>query len=91
MNGPQPELPAAAHLGHAGVEPVMTDGGPITPLLVNVEQAARLLSVSPRTLFSCTVPRGTLPVVRIGRACRYALSDLEEYIARQKVSEEAPT
>jgi hypothetical protein len=72
------------------VELVLTDAGPIAPLLVDSRTAARLLGISERTLWGITAPRGTLPVVKINRACRYALTDLQAYIARQKVSEEAP-
>jgi len=52
--------------------------------LLTVAQAAELLSVSERTLWSITAPRGTVPAVRIGRLVRYELDDLLLYIRRQK-------
>jgi len=56
------------------------------PLLVDARQAARLLSVSPRTLFSLT-KTGRIPVVRIGRATRYSPKDLEKFIDRNRRNE----
>lgn len=52
---------------------------PAQPLLVDSRTAARLLSVSPRTVFSMTAA-GELPCVRLGRLVRYALADLERVI-----------
>jgi hypothetical protein len=42
--------------------------------------AARLLSVSERTLWGITAPRGPLPCVRIGRSVGYAVADLVAYV-----------
>ena len=49
------------------------------PPLVSPRQAARLLSVSERTLYAFT-RNGTIPVVRLGRSVRYSLDDLREWI-----------
>jgi hypothetical protein len=63
---------------------------PVPQLLLNSRQAALALSVSERTLWSLTQPRGPVPVVRIGLpgskkpAVRYSVSDLERFIAEQK-------
>ncbi len=54
------------------------------PLLVDSHAAAELLSISERTLWTLSAPRGDLPVVRLGRAVRYDLDDLREFIGRQK-------
>ena len=53
------------------------------PLLVDAAEAARLLAISPRTLWTLT-RAGQLPAVRIGRAVRYAVADLLGWIERQK-------
>jgi excisionase family DNA binding protein len=55
-----------------------------TPLLVDAIEAARLLCVSPRTLWGITSPRGDLAAVRIGRSVRYARQDLDEWITRHR-------
>jgi excisionase family DNA binding protein len=53
--------------------------------LVTSRQAAQMLSISERTLWSLS-NSGQLPVVRIGRAVRYAVSDIEAYIERSRCS-----
>ena len=53
-------------------------------LLLTAREAAAELSISQRTLFSWTAPRGPLPVVRLNRALRYSRTDLEEFIIAQK-------
>ncbi len=56
------------------------DGG----ILVGVREAARLLSVGQRTLWTQTAPRGPIPVVRIGKAVRYAVDDLQTWIKKAR-------
>src|SRR5262249_26125661 len=51
------------------------------PLLVNEREAARLLRVSPRTVWQLNAS-GELPCVRLGRAKRYAVASLQEFVAR---------
>lgn len=53
------------------------------PLLLTATAAAKLLSVSPRTLWNKSAPRGPIPVVRIPgtRMVRYSLTALQEFIA----------
>jgi predicted DNA-binding transcriptional regulator AlpA len=55
----------------------------IQPLSVRPVDAAKMLGISTRTLYSITSPRGTLPVVRLpgGRSLLYRLSDLERWLA----------
>ena len=60
------------------------EANPTPKLLLSSREAARLLSVSPRTLWACTKPRGELPSVRIGRSVRYHVADLERWIEKQK-------
>lgn len=57
------------------------------PLLVNDRDAAWLLGgISTRTLWSQTVPRGQIPVVRIGGRVLYPVDALREFIAKQSAS-----
>jgi excisionase family DNA binding protein len=64
-----------------GAVPTVQAAGAPPALLVESREAARLLAVSPRTLWSLTA-RGDLPCVRIGRAVRYSLADLESFVGR---------
>ena len=52
-------------------------------LLLTAHSAAALLSISERTLWSISAPRGPIPVVRPGggRAVRYSFNGLRKYIA----------
>ena len=60
-------------------------------LLINSRQAAMLLAVSERTLWSYTAPRGPIPAVRIGNAVRYSPAALNDYVRSQVTQgEEAP-
>jgi len=53
-----------------------------TPILLNVSDAAKLLSVSEKTLWNHTAPRGNcIPAVPFGRTVRYSRAALEEWIA----------
>jgi excisionase family DNA binding protein len=52
-------------------------------LLLKPNEAATLLAISPRLLWSLT-KSGDLPCVRIGRAVRYDPRDLTAWIDRQK-------
>lgn len=49
------------------------------PLLVGVTEAARLLSVSPRTIWALT-KEGKLHSIRIGRAVRYSYPELHAFV-----------
>ena len=53
----------------------------LTPLLISGREAAKLLSVCERTLFMLT-KAGEIPAVRIGRAVRYSVRDLEAWVRR---------
>lgn len=57
---------------------------PIRRLLLSVREAAKMLAISERTLWSITAPRGPLPCVRIGRSVRYDLRDLRAFINSRK-------
>jgi excisionase family DNA binding protein len=49
-------------------------------LLVGIREAARWLSVSTRTLWSMTRPRGPVPCLRLGRRVLFRRRDLEEFL-----------
>lgn len=55
-------------------------------MLLTSREAAAALSVCEKTLWSITAPRGPLPVVKIGRAVRYSVTDLEAFIKCQKAA-----
>lgn len=57
---------------------------PVTPLLVTAREAAAMLAISERTLFSITAS-GELSRVQLRRAVRYSVEDLRAYIDRQRV------
>ena len=55
----------------------------ITPQLLSEPDAAKYLSISPRTLWSLRV-NGEIAFLRIGRSIRYDLADLQAFIERLK-------
>ena len=63
--------------------PVPTEPTPVEPLLLNAISAARALSLSMRTLWSLTAPRGPIPVVRIGKRCLHSRAGLQRWIDEQ--------
>jgi len=54
-------------------------------ILVSARDAAKLLSVGQRLLWSMSAPRGPIPVVRLGRSVRYSIDDLTAMAARMRV------
>ena len=55
------------------------------PLLLTPRQAAQMLAVSPRKLWSITfAEQPGLPYVRVGRLVLYRPADLETWISRQR-------
>ncbi len=71
--------PSAAPGGAAATSAPHIVGTP--PLLLTCQQAADALAISTRTLWELT-KRGEVPCVRLGRAVRYAVQDLSEYVER---------
>ena len=57
-------------------------------LLLDSREAARLLSVSTRTLWRLAfeTPDRPLPHIRVGRRVLFAKSDLEQWIASRRVA-----
>ncbi|GMV25135.1 MAG: hypothetical protein AMXMBFR58_11660 [Phycisphaerae bacterium] len=52
----------------------------VPPLLLKVPSAAEVLQVSPRKLADLT-SRGVIPSVKIDGSVRYAMTDLQAYVA----------
>ena len=54
-------------------------------LLVTAPEAAKMLSISQRLLWSLSHPRGPIPTTRIAgtRAVRYSVSALEQWLIQQ--------
>jgi excisionase family DNA binding protein len=51
--------------------------------LLTLNEAASLLAVSPKTL-QRLVARGDLAVIRVGSSLRFAVSDLDAFVARHR-------
>jgi excisionase family DNA binding protein len=64
----------------------MKQQGREPPVLVTVEEAARILSIG-RTACYMLVLKGKLQSVKIGRSRRVVLSSLQEFITQQLESE----
>jgi len=54
----------------------------IEPILLKRPDAAKMLNVSKKTVFNLT-KSGMIPCVRIGRAVRYPVQALHDYIENQ--------
>jgi len=52
--------------------------------LLNVKEAARLLNISPNTLYSW-VSQKRIPFVKLGRKTGFDPKDLEEWIEKHKI------
>jgi hypothetical protein len=56
-------------------------------LLLTARDAARALAVSEKTLWSLTMPRGTVPAIRVGeRSLRYSVTALAKWIEAQPMA-----
>ena len=66
-----------------GTPPLPADAPIISPLLLTSDQAAAVLQLSPRTLWSLTQPRGPISAVRLGHLVRYDPRALVEWITAQ--------
>ena len=51
-------------------------------LLLKPQQAAEILAISPRKLWSLTAS-GEIPAIRVGRCKRYTVTDLEAWIEQK--------
>lgn len=57
----------------------------MTPLLLNVDQAAQALAISRRALYRL-IDNGTIPVVRIGASVRIPTDTLAEFVEQLKAA-----
>jgi excisionase family DNA binding protein len=57
------------------------------PRLMSVSDAAKYLAISERTIWNLTSEQ-KLPAVRIGRAVRYDIGDLDAFITKAKIGED---
>jgi hypothetical protein len=57
-----------------------TDPATPAPLAIRAMEAARLLSISERTLFALSQPRGPIPCIRLNRSVRYSVDALRRYV-----------
>lgn len=51
--------------------------------LMSIREAASLLSISERSLWNHTSPRGDIPCIRIGSTLRYESNSLQDWLNRQ--------
>jgi predicted DNA-binding transcriptional regulator AlpA len=86
------QLAMAAHQSARNAEQqigTQTAASPVTPLLIDSGETARLLGCHPRTLDTLE-DRGELRPIRIGgRSKRWAVADVEAYIAKQQQAAKA--
>ena len=58
--------------------------------LVNVNEAAQFLAVSPSTLYGWVWQR-RIPFVKVGRAVRFDIADLERFVTQNRIEARRPT
>jgi excisionase family DNA binding protein len=61
----------------------MDSSATITPRLIRPKEASAYIAVSERTLWKLTQTRA-IPAVRLGRAVRYDVVDLDRFIEKNK-------
>jgi excisionase family DNA binding protein len=57
--------------------------------LVNVSEAAQFLAVSPSTLYGWVWQR-RIPFVKVGRAVRFDMVDLERFVTQNRIEARVP-
>lgn len=57
------------------------------PLLLKPREAAQVLSISERTLWGLSAPRGPIPTVRLGKSVRYSREALQDFITKSGQAE----
>jgi hypothetical protein len=62
----------------------MTPDEPRQRLLVTARETAEMLSISERTLWELTAPRGPIPCVHLKRRVLYSVSSLESFIGESE-------
>jgi hypothetical protein len=53
-------------------------------MALSAREAAQTLSICPKTLWSHTIPRGTIPCFRVGTRVLYDPADLRVWIQKMK-------
>ena len=53
-------------------------------LLLSTADASKALSICEKSLFNYSIPRGTLPKIKIGSRVMYSPADLQSWIDEQK-------
>jgi hypothetical protein len=61
-----------------------TDAPALPKLLLSARDAAKALSISERSLWAQTMPRGPIPVVRLSGRVLYSPEALRRWIAEQQ-------
>lgn len=56
----------------------------MSPLAITRKEVAAITGLSIRTILEATHPRGSLPVIRSGRACRYDPRDVQAWLETLK-------
>ncbi|NLF06356.1 MAG: helix-turn-helix domain-containing protein [Pirellulaceae bacterium] len=56
-------------------------------LLLSVREAARALSISEKSLYNRTAPRGPLRSIRLGHRRLYSVDELRRWIADQQAGQ----
>ncbi len=82
---PKEEIAVRIEQIPAAVQPPPPEQGRSGRDLLNAKEAAKYLSVGERLLWTMSAPRGPLPVVRFGKAIRYAVADLDAAIQRKRI------
>lgn len=62
----------------------MNSPPPLPKMLLSAQQADESLSICEKTLWSNSEPRGTIPVVKIGRRTLYDPRDLQAWVETRK-------
>jgi len=57
-----------------------------TEKLLTSREAADRLRISERKLWGLTMPRGSLPCVRIARSVRYSVEDLDAFVSKMRTT-----
>lgn len=69
------------------IAPAYTSPGDALPsLAVGKRQAAAMLGVSERTLDRITIPRGTLPCIRLSQKVLYSVASLGAWLKQQEAA-----
>ena len=58
----------------------------IEPILLTPRDAARALSISERSLYALTVPRGSIPCIKSGQLVRYVVEDLRAWAKKKSLA-----